>query len=248
MFRWKPSIRLRSTERGMAMGYVFELHFHTSEVSACGNVSAADGVRAYAEKGYAGLVVTDHFYRGYFDSLPDTLSWPEKVDRFLAGYRTAEREGKACGIRVLPGMELRFDGSANDYLVYGMTEELLRETVAPYEWTEGRFSAFAREHGLLFAQAHPFRPGLTRCAPALLDGVEIYNGNRRHNSHNDLAAAFAEENGLLPLAGSDFHEWEDLQYAGAEFERLPLDAADLVKLLRSRAYRLCTGTSPAQSR
>ena len=243
MFRWKLLIRLRNTERGMAMGYVFELHFHTSEVSACGNVPAADGVRAYAEKGYAGVVVTDHFYRGYFDSLPDTLSWPEKVDRFLTGYRTAEREGKACGIRVLPGMELRFDGSANDYLVYGMTEELLRETVAPYEWTEERFSAFAREHGLLFAQAHPFRPGL-----ALLDGVEIYNGNRRHNSHNDLAAAFAEENGLLPLAGSDFHEWEDLQYAGAEFERLPLDAADLVKLLRSRAYRLCTGTSPAQSR
>ena len=46
-------------------------------------------------------------------------------------------------------------------------------------------------------QAHPFRTGLTREDPALLDGVEVFNGNARHDSHNDDALRFARENGLL---------------------------------------------------
>ena len=47
-----------------------EMHFHTSEISVCGRVPAAEGVRAYKEKGYDALVVTDHFHSDYFDSLP----------------------------------------------------------------------------------------------------------------------------------------------------------------------------------
>ena len=223
------------------MGYLFEMHYHTGEVSPCGNVPAAEGIRAYGEKGYAGVVVTDHFFRDYFASLSDSLSWPEKIDRYLGGYRLARKAGEECGVRVLLGMELRFLHSSNDYLVYGMTEDLFKATEAPYEWTEEVFSRFAREHGLLFVQAHPFRPGLTRCDPSLLDGVEIYNGNRRHNSHNADAAAFARKNGLLELAGADFHEWEDLQLAGAEFEEMPEDSAALVRLLRRGAYVLRSG-------
>ena len=55
-----------------------EMHFHTSEISVCGRVPAAEGVRAYKKKGYDALVVTDHFHSDYFDSLPEELSWAER--------------------------------------------------------------------------------------------------------------------------------------------------------------------------
>lgn len=220
------------------MSSLTDMHVHTSEISACGHVPAAQSIRAYRDKGYDAVTVTDHFHAGYFDSLPEELTWAQKVDRWLAGYRAARQAGEALGLRVLLGMELRFDHSPNDYLVYGLTEELLRETPAPYRWDEEAFHRFARENGLFFAQAHPFRPGLTRCSPAWLDGVEVYNGNRRHNSHNDQAAAFAAAHGLIPLAGSDFHEWEDLEETGLLFDSPPVDSADLVQRLRAGGFRL----------
>ena len=47
----------------MTMEYLLETHFHTKETSPCAQVSAAESVPAYREKGYSGIVVTDH-YRG----------------------------------------------------------------------------------------------------------------------------------------------------------------------------------------
>ena len=61
----------------------------------------------------------------------------------------------------------------------------------------------------LLIQAHPFR-GYVKCQDAaLLDGVEVFNGNPRHDSHNDRALAFAQANHLLMTAGSDVHESMD---------------------------------------
>ena len=44
--------------------YLYETHMHTKEGSACGRDNAADIVRAYKEAGYAGVIVTDHFFGG----------------------------------------------------------------------------------------------------------------------------------------------------------------------------------------
>jgi hypothetical protein len=43
----------------------------------------------------------------------------------------------------------------------------------------------------------PFPEYCRPANPAFLDGVEVFNGNPRHDSRNHLAAAFAEENGLV---------------------------------------------------
>ena len=147
-----------------------EMHFHTSEISVCGRVPAAEGVRAYKEKGYDALVVTDHFHSDYFDSLPEELSWAEKADRWLEGYRAARRAGEALGMTVLLGMEIRFNHSPNDYLVYGWTEELLRETEAPYQWDEEAFHRFSQDNGMFFAQAHPYRKDCSAVRPPIWTG------------------------------------------------------------------------------
>ena len=44
--------------------YKYELHLHTSGCSKCGISSAREMVLCAKEKGYKGIVVTDHFYRG----------------------------------------------------------------------------------------------------------------------------------------------------------------------------------------
>lgn len=222
------------------MESLFELHFHTQETSPCGSVPAAQSVPAYRERGYDGIVVTDHYYDKFFTRLPPDLSWQAQLDRWLAGYRAAKAAGERCGMTVLLGLELRFTGSMNDFLVYGATEELLRSHPGLYEMDPESFARFAREHGLFFAQAHPFRTGQVCCEARCLEGAEAYNGNKRHQNHNDRAAAFTEENGLVPLSGSDFHEWEDLARGGVRFHEAVRDSASLVAALRRGGYALVT--------
>ena len=227
------------------MDTLWETHAHTAETSPCGSVPAREGIAAYRRHGYAGVVITDHYFDGFFDNLPDDWQWDRCVDRWLMGYRAAREAGKACGLQVLLGMELRFAGSPNDYLVYGVTEALLRDHPRLDAMGPQAFSQFARQQGLFWAQAHPFRQGMTRCNPALLDGAEIYNGNPRHNSRNPEAVEWARQNGLRPLAGSDFHEWEDLLGAGIRFPTPPGEEAELSRLLREGAYSLAIPNAPA---
>lgn len=214
------------------MEYRYETHLHTDEVSYCGCVPAAEAVRAYHEQGYTGIVVTDHYYGGLLRDFGGDESWENAVERWLKGYRLAKQAGDACGLKVLLGMELRFEGYPEDYLVYGINREFLLAHPHLYDMTPASFSALARENGLYFGQAHPYRPGLNRCDPVLLDGVEGFNGNKRHNSHNALAQAFAAEHRLVVTSGADFHEWEDLARGGMTSPEPVRDETHLVELLK----------------
>ena len=70
-------------------------------------------------------------------------------------------------------MEIRFYEDPNDYLLYGMTEELLcREGE---RWLEMNLKSFYAAYGnrLLIIQAHPNREGSSAPAPVqLLHGME----------------------------------------------------------------------------
>ena len=52
------------------------------------------------------------------------------------------------------------------------------------------------------------------------------------------AAAFAAVHGLVPLSGSDFHEWEDLAEAGMLFQPPVTDSMDLIRRLREGRFQL----------
>ena len=70
------------------MSYLFEMHYHTPQTSYCGHIPPAEALPKYKEAGYAGVVVTDHFYKEWFDDRGE-IPWEEKIDRWLAGYRAA---------------------------------------------------------------------------------------------------------------------------------------------------------------
>ena len=48
--------------------YKYDIHTHTSEVSPCGKVEAEKVVELYKEAGYTGIVITDHYYEGFFEN------------------------------------------------------------------------------------------------------------------------------------------------------------------------------------
>ena len=127
---------------------------------------------------------------------------------FLKGFNSA-KEAANGRINILLGMELRFDSDSdpNDYLVYGVEESFLRDNkdLFKYEYIK-LFRACAKKNGLMIYQAHPFRFGMKITNVKYLDGIEVCNRNIEHDSHNDIAALWAEKFGLKETAGSDHHQ------------------------------------------
>jgi hypothetical protein len=214
------------------MGYKYELHAHTAEVSSCGHVAAAEAVGMYKQAGYQGIVFTDHFNEEYFGRLGN-MSWTEMIDRYLAGYHAAVEEAVKVDMDVLWGLELRFTGNGNDYLVYGMEEAFLKSLEFLHRSDIREFMEIIADNPqILVYQAHPFRDGCSLINPLIVHGLEIYNGNPRHDSRNQLAAEVALENNMLILSGSDFHRPGDLATGGVILSERFSSNEDFIKQLR----------------
>ncbi len=212
--------------------FKFDTHVHTSETSPCAKMTAAETVRLYQEAGFSGVCITDHFTRNLLASFGRT-NWKDTVDRYLAGYRNAKEYGYKHGMDVLLGAEILMDGTRNDYLLFGLDEKILYDNPHIYSYNPKELKRFAESHGLLLFQAHPFRSYVTTENPLYLHGVEVFNGNPRHDSHNDLAQAFAKENRLLMSAGSDCHQIEDVGRSGIMTEVRIRDMKTLVEVLKT---------------
>ncbi len=220
--------------------YLYEMHLHTKDTSNCANVKAAVAIEEYIKAGYDGVVVTDHLSPStYMKYGRELLPWKKKVDFFLRGYKSAVKAANGR-IPVLLGMELRFRTSEgdNDYLIYGITEDFLYKHPNLLEMNIKTFYDLAKENGFLVFQAHPFRIGMKVTNPKHLDGVEIFNGNPRHNSSNDIAEAWAKKYDLLVTSGSDYHEIEDLGTGGIWFNKEIKDNKTLINELLKRDYKL----------
>lgn len=209
-----------------------ETHAHTSVVSPCGRLSPDELVARYCAAGYAALVITDHFV----SSLPvfrGVRRWNERVNAYFSGYRLAREAARGTQLRVLPGLEVTLDTVPGvDLLVYGADEPAVADTPNLYALDPHDFRAWANEAGALVYQAHPFR-GRGPIDPSLLDGVEVYNGNQRHDSQNALAEEFARRHGLLALGGSDAHQDEDVARSGVLVSRVPETSRHLVRILQA---------------
>ncbi len=221
--------------------YRFETHFHTEETSPCGRVPAAEGVKLYQEAGYQGVVVTDHYFREYFENMLPAVSWSEKIDIYLTGYTAAKEAAAALDLQVFLGMEIRFVENNNDYLVYGLDRDFLLAWPHLYEMSLASFLPFAKEHGLLLYQAHPFRNGMVIMQPQLLYGMEVFNGHPRHAARNEIALEWAKTYDLHQLAGSDFHQLPDKATGGIDLTVKIDSYQDLLTALRTGNYQLYRG-------
>ncbi|MFN2341636.1 MAG: PHP domain-containing protein [Halanaerobium sp.] len=219
--------------------YKIELHAHSAESSRCGSIGAAETVKKYYESGYQVLVLTDHYYARFFDKISN-LSWKKQLQKYLRGYYTASKAAQKLEFKVFLGIEIKFNNDPNEYLIYGLNEEFLLKHPRLHQLSLEEFKNLISDHkeGILIFQAHPFRPGMAPEAVELLDGLEVYNGNRRHDSKNARAFSYAAEHNLKMVSGSDFHEDEDLARGGIAADQLPAKISELCFLLKSGDYKL----------
>lgn len=219
--------------------YLYETHAHTSEVSRCGHVPAAEVVRNYIELGFSGIVLTDHINHSTFRNMRDA-PWDEKVTFYLTAFGIACETARNLDpdFHVLLGAELRLDESDNDYLLFGVDEAFLRAHPDLMQMTFAQMADCVHDAGLLLVQAHPFREDMTIVDWSLLDGVETFNGNPNHESNNPIADAWAERHSLLKTSGNDYHGTFGEKLGGIRTAEPIRDNAQLVRLLRNGLYEL----------
>lgn len=222
--------------------YRIEMHAHTAPVSPCSQVTPEEMAQTYAQLGYDAVVITNHFIYELLNDLPKE----EAVERYMKGYEDTRRAAEQYGLHVLLGAEIRFTENINDYLIYGADSDLLKTV---YDYLPQGIEALRKTNLLensVFIQAHPFRDGMERVDPSLLDGIEVFNVHPGHNSRIAMAARYAAENGMsLTTAGTDFHHpgrgHEGL--SAVRTKTLPENSYALAQILRSGDYIMEIGTS-----
>ncbi len=218
------------------MEYKYEIHCHTKEVSRCGQLPVEELIKKYKEAGYSGIVLTDHYSPMTFD-IPDFFSKKKAIDHYLRAWRIAKNYNDE-NFTVLLGMELRFYATVNDYIIYGITEEMLYELPFLLPVYIKRASKLLRERGCLFLQAHPFRKLITRANPKYLDGVEIFNG-KADKEANQNSEKWAEEiNASVRTSGSDCHRESGIGIGGIITTEKIKNNDDLIRILKSGNYKL----------
>ncbi len=223
--------------------YLIDTHCHTSETSTCGKTPGAEVVKLYRSLGYSGVMITDHLNKFTFESLRERRpnpSWQEHIDCFLKGYNEALKESKKYDdFKVYLGCELRFVENDNDYLVFGLTQEKLRKMDGVIEMRQEYGLEYVRSLGCVIIQAHPFRFDATIIEPGYYNGVEVYNGHKNHQSHNDIALIWAKKYNYIMTSGTDFHGEHD-PTSGIYVDKLPENSEQLRDIILSGDYDLKT--------
>lgn len=220
------------------MKYKYELHCHTGAVSRCGVIEPERAVECYKEKGYSGMVLTEHY--SVLTFLDRHVLTPQKdTDFYLSSYYRA-LEAAGDDFTVLLGMEIRFYGNGNDYLVYGVTPDFLKSYGNLMSYHPRRFYEICKKHNMVFVQAHPFRPYIYRTNPKYLDGCEIYNAKNNASGINQKAEKWAEKNNMkIRTGGSDLHRETQMDnISGIITEQKITNNDELVAVLRSGNYEI----------
>jgi predicted metal-dependent phosphoesterase TrpH len=220
----------------------YELHAHTAQCDKCARMGGAELVQLYAEAGYNGMVITDHYFSTFYHWFRDDISETDHksmISRYLKGYYAAREEGEKRGFTVLSGAEVRFDGTINDYLVYGLEEDdFYRLPLLNRLKNLDELVAVLPSHAVV-VQAHPFRDDMTVISPEPLFGIEVYNGGT-DAFRNELAKLYATHYGKVMTSGSDVHILNSVGKGGIATERDIRCAKDLVDVLSSGDYTLIT--------
>ncbi len=223
--------------------YKYELHLHTSGCSKCGISSAREMIFEANEKGYKGIVITDHFYRGN-TSIDRNLPWEDFVSAYEQNWLVGKALGDELGIDVIFGIEEVYNKDFKEVLIYGITpDELKAETDFRHYDLEQIFE-FVNSHGGFLSHAHPFRnrPYIKNIDlepnPNALHGVEVFNVSDP-DERNQLALEFAEKYNLRLLSGGDVHSvGSRLGTSGIAVDTPITDTKELAKLLHSGNYKL----------
>ena len=217
--------------------FLYETHMHTSQASACGKSPGRDYIQRYIDAGYAGIIITDHFFRGNCGVDP-TLPWKERVRRFCSGFEDAREEGEKRRFPVFFGWEERYDG--DEFLIYGLDQAWMLEHPEMERWTRGEQFEQVHSAGGCVVQAHPFRERsyihTIHLSTGCVDAVEGVNSDNSAEC-NGMGLRYAALLGLPVTAGSDNHCAETMKpelLSGVVFDHPLTDVHDYVRAIRQK--------------
>jgi hypothetical protein len=219
--------------------YIYETHLHCSPVSACGADKPEDLVEIYKSLGYAGFILTDHFFNGN-SGCPKDYNWENKVRFFLSGYERAKKAGDKCDFDVFLGWEYAIHGS--EFLTYGLDGGFLLAFPAVDKLDIESYSSLVRQEGGYIAQAHPYRDAVWvrnpfPVAPHLIDGIEVFNASQTPEI-NKKAYDFACLHNLPKQAGSDAHSINIPFPSGIKLNNRAGNIHDIIKAIKEKKVEL----------
>ena len=231
------------------MFFQYDIHVHAKESSPCAKNSAKEMASAYANAGFAGFVLTDHFAR---DIILSHGSYEDGVRNQYRTFQIAQEEGNRYGIDVFFGIEFRYHGY--DFLTYGIDLPFLLENKDIFDIPFATYAERVHQVGGYICQAHPFRrignlPIVIEVSA--IDAIEIYNGSHLDDGstpypayYNEMAELFARRTGLPGLAGSDTHDVvretnTPFRKASLLFDHKITDIRHLIASFRSGRYTIC---------
>ncbi len=221
------------------------MHTHTAPCSKCATMTPQELIDSLVAGGYNGCVLTNHFIKGN-SGIDRNLPWNEFVAQYENDYLECKKIALNHDLDVIFSIEEHlFDGL--EILCYGITPKFL------YDHPELRndhsvetWSKALRGFGALCIQAHPFRDRAYIKTPRLLpieyiDGIEVYNAcNNPEANITAKEVALKHPNWIL-TAGGDTHLPESACWSGIETTTRISDEKSLVRLLKSREYKLIEG-------
>ena len=217
--------------------YYYELHMHTSDTSRCGRSLAADMVAAYKQKGFTGVVVTDHLMNVQSHAEPET-DWNRRVEKQLAGYYAALEAGEKLGLTVYCGWELTYQDNAEDYLTLGLSPQFLYD----HPWLERydieKYRDAVHAAGGILVRAHPYRRAWYIKKPyvereGIADAIEVFNGGNSSQEENDMALAYAQKHNMPMTGGSDAHHVDETARGDIALEKKAESYAELCEAIRT---------------
>lgn len=221
------------------MQYKYETHCHSSRCSRCAHSTPAELVRAYYEKGFAGLVLTDHFIHGN-TAVDPSLPWDKQMRCFYDAYLEAKEAAAGLDFDVLFGIEHAYGGGL-EVLCYGIDLEFLLSNPDIPELDIRAFARRVHDYGGILIHTHPYRwADETLQLPLdILDGIEVYNAGNPPDK-NAMAQKLADRTQLIQTSGSDLHSISEpkLGTAGILLPHRITSMTDLVPALKSGEYQL----------
>lgn len=179
-----------------------DLHCHSSGISTCCSLPYNMIIDIAKEAGFDAIVLTNHYCEEYTKDI-GLDKWLEK---YIEEYRLASEYGNSVGCKVFFGVEvtMNFDKRVH-MLVYGITQEQLKNSPRLYDKTLEESYAFCKENNLALIQAHPFRDGTTVLNTDYLDGLEINCHPKYFDTYSRKIIEIAQANKLSVTCGCDYH-------------------------------------------
>lgn len=222
--------------------FYYELHAHTCVSSLCSIVEPEEYIKFYMDRGYSGMVVTDHFYYGN-TAINRKLPWDVFIDEYCKSFDRVKAEGDKHGFSVFFGFEQKFMDGNDEYIVLGISPEWLKAHPEIRDMKREPFFKTVRHAGGFVIQAHPFRVCYyisdIRLSLDHVDAVEVLNIGHK-DVYSRQAYEYAKNLGLPMTGGTDNHSLIDRdEISGVALERKVFSIDELISEIREgRAHPL----------